>query len=98
MIILEIKSEESIAAEIFVRNEDDITEVCGLILNGEVGILETDTVCGVVCNAYNKISAEKIMKVKRREKNKIFSLFVGSVEEVEKLCQIEYDFQMQKIK
>ena len=52
--------------------------------NGSVVAIKTDTVYGLVCNAYDKDSTDKIYKLKSREKKKPLSLFVKDIDEVKK--------------
>ena len=51
---------------------------------GKVIALKTDTVYGLVCNAFDKKSTDKIYRIKNRESRKPLSIFVKSIDEVEK--------------
>lgn len=63
-------------------NVDDIVKV--LKNEGKVVALKTDTVYGLVCNAYDKIAVDKIYNIKNREKKKPLALFIGDIKELEK--------------
>lgn len=51
---------------------------------GKVVALRTDTVYGLVCNAFDKKATDKIYAIKNREAKKPLSIFVKSIEEVKK--------------
>lgn len=51
---------------------------------GKVVALKTDTVYGLVCNAFDKKATDKIYSIKNREKRKPLSIFIKNIDEVEK--------------
>ena len=51
---------------------------------GKVVALLTDTVYGLVCNAFDKKATEKIYQIKKRESKKPLSIFVKDISEVPK--------------
>ena len=61
-------------------NDNDIIKV--LNTKGSVVALKTDTVYGLVCNAYDIDAVNNIYKIKSREQKKPLSLFVKNIEEV----------------
>ncbi|MFA6050400.1 MAG: L-threonylcarbamoyladenylate synthase [Candidatus Paceibacterota bacterium] len=52
--------------------------VSDLIKRGEVGILPTDTIYGIVGSALNKKTVERIYKVRRRTPSKPLIILIGS--------------------
>ena len=52
--------------------------------DGKVVALKTDTVYGIVCNAFDQKAVKKIYEIKKRESKKPLSIFVKSIDEVEK--------------
>lgn len=56
---------------------------------GNVVALKTDTVYGLLCNAFDKKSTDKMYRIKNREARKPLSIFVKSVDEVEKYVDSE---------
>ena len=51
-------------------------------INGSVIAIKTDTVYGLVCNAYDEYACKKIYKIKKRDGNKPLAIFVKSIENV----------------
>lgn len=51
---------------------------------GKVVAIKTDTVYGLVCNAFDKKSTDKIYRIKNRERRKALSIFLKNTSEVEK--------------
>ena len=51
---------------------------------GKVIAIKTDTVYGLVCNAFDKKSIDKIYHIKNRERRKPLSIFIKSIDEVKK--------------
>ena len=58
------------------------------ILNGDVVIFPTDTVCGIGCDATNTNAIEEIYKLKSREKTKTLLLNLPSITEIKKIAHI----------
>ena len=54
---------------------------------GKVVALRTDTVYGLVCNAFDKKATDKIYTIKNRESKKPLSIFVKNTEEVKKYVE-----------
>jgi L-threonylcarbamoyladenylate synthase len=52
------------------------------ILAGEVGVIPTDTLYGIVGSALNPVTVEKIYKLRRRDVNKPMIVLVGSVDDL----------------
>lgn len=64
----------------------DITSVVKLLnTKSKVIAIKTDTVYGLICNAYDKSAVDKIYDIKARDKNKPISLFVKNIDEVKKI-------------
>lgn len=51
---------------------------------GKVLAIKTDTVYGLICNAFDKKATNKIYEIKRRESKKALSIFVKSIDDVKK--------------
>ena len=51
---------------------------------GKVIAIKTDTVYGLICNAFDKKATNKIYEIKRRESKKPLSIFVKSIDDVKK--------------
>lgn len=52
--------------------------------DGKVIAIKTDTVYGLVCNAFDKKATDKIYHIKNRETRKPLSIFIKSADEVKK--------------
>lgn len=50
------------------------------ILDGGIGVIPTDTVYGLVCDALNIESVDKVYKLKKREYNKPLVILVSSID------------------
>ena len=55
---------------------------------GEVVEIPTDTVRGLICDYNNKSAEEEIFRLKNRPKEKILSIFVDSIGDVEKITPV----------
>jgi len=55
---------------------------------GEVVVLPTDTVYGLVADALNEKAVAKVFKIKRRPRNKPLPVFVESVSQAERFCYL----------
>ena len=51
---------------------------------GKVLAIKTDTVYGLICNAFDKKATNKIYEIKRRESKKALSIFVKNIDDVKK--------------
>ena len=58
------------------------------IKQGEIGVIPTDTIYGIVCSAFNKNSVEKLYKIRKRNKDKPMIILIGSVNDL-KLFNID---------
>jgi len=58
------------------------------IKQGEIGVIPTDTIYGIVCSAFNENSVEKLYKIRRRTKDKPMIILIGSVNDL-KLFNID---------
>lgn len=58
------------------------------IKKGEVIVLPTDTVYGLITDATNKKAVEKIVKIKGRAEKKPLSKFIKSIKEAKKFARI----------
>jgi L-threonylcarbamoyladenylate synthase len=53
------------------------------IHDGEIGVLPTDTIYGIVCDAKNKESVEKIYTLRKRNREKPLIILLSSVDQIE---------------
>ena len=58
------------------------------IKQGEIGVIPTDTIYGIVCSAFNENSVEKLYKIRKRNKDKPMIILIGSVNDL-KLFNID---------
>jgi len=52
------------------------------IKQGEIGVIPTDTIYGIVCSAFNENSVEKLYKIRKRNKDKPMIILIGSVNDL----------------
>ncbi len=60
-------------------------EVVRLLKNGAVGFMPSDTIYGLSCRALDKKAAERIYKLKKRDKNKPFIVLIADLLQLPKL-------------
>lgn len=61
----------------------DIDEIIKkLSISGQVIAMKTDTVYGLICNAYDKVACNKIYEIKKRDIKKPLSIFIKSIDEI----------------
>ncbi len=64
------------------------SRIAGEIGKGKVIAVPTDTVYGLVCDAFNRDALERIFQIKERSKNKPLPLFVKSIEQAKELAEV----------
>lgn len=69
-------------------NQQIINIIAERIKQGEIGVIPTDTIYGIVCSAFNENSVEKLYKIRKRNKNKPMIILIGSVNDL-KLFNID---------
>lgn len=69
-------------------NQQIINIIAERIKQGEIGVIPTDTIYGIVCSAFNKNSVEKLYKIRKRSKDKPMIVLIGSVSDL-KLFNID---------
>jgi L-threonylcarbamoyladenylate synthase len=62
----------------------DLNAINQLLLEGKVGILPTDTLYGIVGQALNKSTVERIYKLRLRTPSKPFIVLISGVDELKK--------------
>ncbi len=72
----------------FSNGVKSVNEIVDILKNGGVVEIPTDTVNGLICDYYNKSAEEEIFRIKKRSKEKILSIFVGSIGDVEKITPV----------
>lgn len=75
--------------KIFNSELKNIDEIKKILENGGVGIIPTDTVYGLCCNALNKEAIKRIYKIKKRDLDKPLVLFVKNEKEIEKYAIVD---------
>jgi L-threonylcarbamoyladenylate synthase len=59
-------------------------KIIKILQSDGVGILPTDTLYGIVGNAFSKKTVERIYKIKGRDENKPFIVLISSIKDLEK--------------
>ena len=58
-------------------------KVIGILKNGGVGVMPTDTIYGLVGSAFSKQAVDRIYKIKNRDTNKPLIVLISSVKDLE---------------
>ncbi len=61
-----------------------LEEITEILKKGEVGIIPTDTIYGIVGSALNQKTVEKIYQIRKRSPNKPFIILISSIDELKK--------------
>jgi L-threonylcarbamoyladenylate synthase len=69
-------------------NPENIKDICDAISSGLIIICPTDTVYGLICDAFNEKSVERIFEIKIRPREKVFPVFVADINGAKKLAII----------
>lgn len=64
-------------------SDDSLAEAAKLIKAGELVVIPTDTVLGIVCNPFDSAAIEKLYEAKKRPKNKALQVLLASIEDAE---------------
>ena len=59
-----------------------IKEIADSLKRGEIGVIPTDTIYGIVCSALNKESVKKLYKIRKRNLNKPMIILIGSIKDL----------------
>ncbi len=59
-------------------------DIVNLLKKGEIGVIPTDTIYGIVGSALNPQTVEKIYKLRKRSKNKPFIILISSLDDLKK--------------
>lgn len=73
----------------FKNYQKIIKEVIKSIKKGKVIVCPTDTVYGLIANATNKKTVEKIFKIKKRKIQKSIPIFVQNIKKAKKIAKID---------
>jgi len=68
------------------QDKINIGKIVAALKNGAVLVCPTDTVYGLVCDASNEKSVEKIFEIKKRDKSKPLGIFVKDIKAAKKLA------------
>ena len=66
-----------------------LNKIINSINNGELVILSTDTVYGLIGNPFLENTVDNLYMIKKRSKNKALSIFLKNKEEIEKICIVD---------
>lgn len=66
----------------FRLNKKVAEEIAKAIKRGDILILPTDTIYGIVCSALNKKSIERLYKIRKRSTNKPMIILISSVKDI----------------
>lgn len=64
--------------------KQDVKKVIEDLKQGKVIAIKTDTVYGLICDANNIDSCDKIYRIKKREKRKPLAIFIKNIDELKK--------------
>ena len=70
-------------------DKEGIEKASQIISQGGIVIFPTDTVYGIGCDPYNKVSIEKIYKIKSRDIIKSVPVLTYSIETAERIAQFD---------
>ncbi|MDP3732970.1 MAG: L-threonylcarbamoyladenylate synthase [Candidatus Daviesbacteria bacterium] len=59
-------------------------DIVNLLKKGEIGVMPTDTIYGIVGSALNPQTVEKIYQLRKRAKNKPFIILISSLDDLKK--------------
>ncbi|MDP3733556.1 MAG: L-threonylcarbamoyladenylate synthase [Candidatus Daviesbacteria bacterium] len=59
-------------------------DIVNLLKKGEIGVMPTDTIYGIVGSALDPQTVEKIYQLRRRSKNKPFIILISSINDLKK--------------
>lgn len=68
-------------------NEEYIREAADILANGGLVIIPTETVYGIAANMLNKKAIDRLYEIKKRPRNKPFSLHIDSKEKIEEYAR-----------
>ena len=69
---------------------EDITEIVAkVILEEGCAVIPTDTCYGLAADALSSKAVEKVFRIKKRELNKVVSVFVDSIDMIRDLCIVD---------
>lgn len=66
-----------------------VDRICTVIDRGGIGIVPTDTVYGIVCDAANEAALERIFSIKERDRGKALPVFVSDRAMLERIALID---------
>ena len=71
-----------------------MNNIVNKIIKGGIGVIPTDTVYGLVCDALNIDSVDKIYKLKKRDYNKPLVILVSNIEMLKKCIRNLNDLEL----
>lgn len=71
-----------------------MNNIVNKIIKGGIGVIPTDTVYGLVCDALNIDSVDKIYKLKKRDYNKPLVILVSNIEMLKKCIKNLNDLEL----
>ncbi len=76
------------------KNYKDAAEI---LKKGGAVVLKTDTLYGILANALNKKTVDRVYKIKKRQPDKPFIILVSSVEQIERFFEVEINEKEREI-
>ena len=70
-----------------VPEEEYISQAANVITSGGLVIIPTETVYGIAANALDKNALDKLYEIKKRPKDKLFSLLIAEQEKVKEFAR-----------
>lgn len=74
--------------KILKLNEESVNKAAKDINGGGAVVFPTDTVYGLICDAFNKTAVLKVFRIKKRPASKIVSIFVSDIKAAERIAII----------
>lgn len=82
---------------ILLKDLNKTLNVCNTIKNGDIVVMPTDTVYGIVCDATNEKSIRKVYELKNRDYSKAMIILVSNLVMLEKSCCEISEFEKELI-
>lgn len=66
-----------------------LSDVANLIIDGKVGVMPTDTIYGLVGQAFNENAVKRLYDIKGRESEKVLIMLISDISDIEKYFNVE---------
>ncbi len=85
LLLYQAKSvSEALSGDAFFISKMYTKEIIQQIKKGEIAVIPTDTIFGIVCSALHKKSVEKIYTLKKRNEGKPVIILISSINDIKK--------------